>query len=154
MTTHDTFPPSRADLTALQAIVDHTGLFPSEYLPEMMEPFWNNADGHLWIAARSGDRLAGFAFATPEDHADRTWNMRALAVHPDHQRSGVARCIVQDLETALRKSDQRLLIVDTSGTDAFTIARAFYAACGYQEEARIRDFWAKGDDKITFRKAL
>lgn len=48
----------------------------------------------------------------------------------------------------------RILLADTSGTEDFAATRGFYAAKGYTEEARIRDFWAAGDDKVTFRKAL
>ena len=46
------------------------------------------------------------------------------------------------------------MIVDTSGTDDFAMTRKFYSQNGYEEEARIRDFWADGDDKVIFRKAL
>jgi hypothetical protein len=46
------------------------------------------------------------------------------------------------------------LIADTSGTDDFAPTRAFYRKNGYAEEARIRDFWAKGDDKVVFWTAL
>ena len=48
----------------------------------------------------------------------------------------------------------RLIVVDTSGIEDFAGTRAFYARSGYDEEARIRDFWATGDDKVIFRKAL
>ena len=56
--------------------------------------------------------------------------------------------------TALQAKGARILIADTSGTEAFAPPRAFYAANGYAEEARIRDFWATGDDKVVFWKAL
>jgi hypothetical protein len=32
--------------------------------------------------------------------------------------------------------------------------RRFYRARGYAEEARIRDFYTFGEDKVIFRKAL
>jgi len=47
-----------------------------------------------------------------------------------------------------------LLIADTSGTEAFQAARAFYAGNDYAQEARIGDFWALGDDKVVFAKRL
>ena len=41
------------------------------------------------------------------------------------------------------------------GTELFPAdTREFYHKSGYTEEARIRDFWAAGDDKIVFWKAL
>lgn len=36
----------------------------------------------------------------------------------------------------------------------FEYVRGFYRQHGYEEEARIRDFYAEGADKIIFRKAL
>jgi ribosomal protein S18 acetylase RimI-like enzyme len=49
---------------------------------------------------------------------------------------------------------ERLLLVETSGVESFEYVRAFYRKSGYQEEARIREFYAAGIDKIVFRKAL
>jgi hypothetical protein len=48
----------------------------------------------------------------------------------------------------------RLLIIETSGLASFERTRAFYRALGYDEEARIREFFKAGDDKVVFRKAL
>ena len=45
-------------------------------------------------------------------------------------------------------------LVETSGLPEFERARAFYRKCGYEEEARIREFYNAGEDKIVFRKAL
>jgi hypothetical protein len=36
----------------------------------------------------------------------------------------------------------------------FARTRAFYLREGYAQEARIREFYAVGEDKIVFRKAL
>ncbi len=80
--------------------------------------------------------------------------MLALAVLPEKQGSGAGRAIVDQLENELRRDGQRVLIADTSGTEEFAKTRHFYRQCGYAEEARIREFWAKGDDKVVFWKAL
>ncbi|WP_425082122.1 GNAT family N-acetyltransferase [Ruegeria arenilitoris] len=80
--------------------------------------------------------------------------MLALAVRPDLQGKRLGAALVKAAEQYLKDKGQRILIVDTSGTDNFALARKFYAQNGYEEEARIRDFWADGDDKIIFRKAL
>ena len=45
-------------------------------------------------------------------------------------------------------------LIETSGVPDFAAQRAFYAGLGYHEEARIRDFYAAGDDKIVFWKRL
>ncbi|MEM6358259.1 MAG: GNAT family N-acetyltransferase, partial [Pseudomonadota bacterium] len=75
-------------------------------------------------------------------------------VRPDLQGKRLGTALVQAAESYLKDKGQRILIVDTSGTDDFALTRKFYAQNGYDEEARIRDFWAEGDDKVIFRKAL
>lgn len=80
--------------------------------------------------------------------------MLALAVLPAHQGDGVGGALVKRLEDDLRSQGVRVLIADTSGTEAFALTRRFYAKNGYSEEARIRDFWDVGDDKVVFWKAL
>lgn len=80
--------------------------------------------------------------------------MLAIAVLPDHQGKGVGGAIVNALEGLLQQGGHRVLIADTSGADAFESTRAFYRKNGYEEAARLRDFWAEGDDKVTFWKSL
>jgi hypothetical protein len=58
------------------------------------------------------------------------------------------------LEETLRAGGHRILIVDTSGDPAFARTRSFYRGNGYAEEARIREFWDVGIDKVTFWKHL
>lgn len=58
------------------------------------------------------------------------------------------------IEDHLAARKQRVLIVETSGTDALARTREFYRLCQYDQESRIRDFYEDGDDKVTFRKAL
>jgi ribosomal protein S18 acetylase RimI-like enzyme len=83
-----------------------------------------------------------------------TWNLYMLAVHPDRQGEGRGAALVRYVEEALKSRGERLLLIETLGLDSFAPQRAFYKKCGYEEEARIRDFYAAGGDKVIFRKAL
>jgi hypothetical protein len=47
----------------------------------------------------------------------------------------------------------RTPLVESSGLASFERTRAFYRKNGYDEEARIHDFYQAGDDKIVYRKA-
>ncbi len=44
--------------------------------------------------------------------------------------------------------------METSGLPTFQRTRAFYRRSGYEQEARIRDYYEPGDDMILFRKDL
>ena len=58
------------------------------------------------------------------------------------------------LEAILKKAGARILIVETLGTDAFQPTRDFYLKNGFDEEARIRDFYEDGGDKVVFWKRV
>jgi hypothetical protein len=47
-----------------------------------------------------------------------------------------------------------VLIIETSGSDGYEATRRFYRNHGYDEEARIREFYGPSDDKVVFWKAL
>ena len=148
-------PTKHEDISDLKQVLDGTLLFPSEMLPDMVEGFLSGAQSdEIWLTCEDNGTAIGFCFAAPEQLTVGTWNMLAIAVLPSRQGGGVGQTIVEALEAVLRDRGHRILIVDTSGTDAFKRTREFYHKNGYTEEARIRNFWAAGDDKVVFLKAL
>lgn len=147
-------PTSSGDIPGLATVLDGTELFPSDLLPHMLAPALAGETQAFWLTCHLGEKAVGLCYTVPEEFADGTWNMLALAVRPDLQGNGFGTALVNAAELRLREKQQRILIVDTSGTDDFALTRRFYANNGFEEEARIRDFWADGNDKVTFRKAL
>lgn len=136
-------------------IVDSTGLFPSEMLPAMVGGFLSGNESHeVWLTCEAEGKAIGFCYAAAEKLTDGTWNMLAIAVLPESQGKGVGAAIVAQLEATLRQSGQRVLIADTSGAAEFQRTREFYRKNGFSEEARIRDFWAAGNDKVVFWKSI
>lgn len=150
-----TITPTRADdIPALGQILDQTELFPSEMLKEMLMPALDGSHPALWLTAHLDGSAIGFSYTEPEMLAEGAWNMPAIAIAPDHQGKGHGADLVRATEAQLRQNAQRLLIVETSGLAAYAATRRFYDTAGYDQEARIRDFWADGDDKVIFRKRL
>lgn len=148
-------PTVQDDIIGLQGVLDATELFPADMLPDMIRGFLSDAESaDIWLTCEMDGEAVGFCYAVPEALAEGAWNMLAIAVLPTVQGRGFGGAIVAHLETVLRERQQRILIADTSGTDAFAPTRAFYQKHGYREEARIRDFWADGDEKIVFWKSL
>jgi hypothetical protein len=54
----------------------------------------------------------------------------------------------------MRERGGRHCYVETSGRRDYAPTRAFYKRSGYTAEAWLADFYAPGDDKLIFRKAL
>lgn len=148
-------PVTADDLPPLRDVLDAAGLFPSDLLAPMIQPFLEDPDcPHLWLTATIGAAPVALAYCEPERMTDRAWNLLAIAVHPDQQGRGVGRAILRHLEAHLAQSGQRLLLVETSSLPEYARTRAFYAANGYAEAARIPDFYRDGEDKIVFQRKL
>lgn len=144
----------RDDLVEIAPILDATGLFPSEMLPAMAEPYLEGAEPHVWLVACQGEDVLGFAYCEPERITDRTFNLLAIAVEPSWQSRGVGQQLVVAVEQELRASGARVLLVETSSLPEFERTRSFYDRLGFAREAVIREFYAEGDDKVVFWKKL
>ncbi|MBW4663201.1 MAG: GNAT family N-acetyltransferase [Chroococcus sp. CMT-3BRIN-NPC107] len=151
-------PIALDDKTALIALAKASGLFQpheTESLSQMLSDYFASATESLdfWLAD-DDDGLVGVAYVAPERMTEGTWNLYLIAVHPDCQRQGRGAALLAQVEQILTERGERLLLVETSGTESFDYVRSFYSKSGYDEEARIRDFYSAGVDKIVFRKAL
>lgn len=123
-----------------------------EVLREMLADYFAGNNEHFWLTDDDGDGPVAAACCAPELMTNGTWNLLFIAVHPDCQGQGRGAALVGYVEQTLIARGARLLLVETSAS--FERTRAFYRKCGYEEEARIRDFYETGHDKIVYRKAL
>jgi ribosomal protein S18 acetylase RimI-like enzyme len=54
----------------------------------------------------------------------------------------------------MRKAGAKHIYADTSSSDRYAGTRGFYQRMGFEAEARLPDFYAPGDGKIVYVKAL
>jgi ribosomal protein S18 acetylase RimI-like enzyme len=146
------------DTESLIALAGDSGLFSPEQLatlrPMVSASLKDTSDSQPFWITDDDDGLVGLAYCEPERMTEGTWNLQLIAVHPNHQRQGRGARILRHLEQMLVARGARMLLVDTSGTPDFQHVRAFYRKHGFDEEARIREFYAPGADKVIFRRAL
>lgn len=147
-------PIATADVPGLKLLIDATGLFPSSMLDGMIAGYLSgDVAGDIWLTLDDGDTQA-IAYCAPERMTEGTWNLYLIAVHPGKQSKGIGATLLRHLEVLLQAKCERILLVETSGLPDYARTRAFYLKCGYHQEARIRDFYQAGEDKIVFRKVL
>ena len=153
--THKSIRPlERADLVRVAFLVDVNEMFPSEMLPDMTAGhFAGEAQAHRWIVFDDGAVKAA-AYYVPEPLTEGTWNVLMIAVDPAEHGRGIGSHLMRFIEQELAGEKVRVLLVETSGTPDFKRTRGFYDMLGYEREARIREYYSAGDDKVIFRKAL
>ncbi len=146
------------DTIALIALAASSGLFDpnqTDDLAQMLDKHFSDKDEtqDIWLTDDDNEPV-GIAYIAPERMTEGTWNLYLIAVHPDRQKQGRGKALLSYVEQMLIKRGERILLVETAGTDDFEYVREFYRQNGYEEEARIREFYTAGVDKIVFRKAL
>ena len=149
---------TEADIPAITRVATDCGLFTDDQLALVHQMVTSaledtSSGAPFWLVPDEAE-VEAIAYVEPERMTDGTWNIQLIAVSPDSQRSGIGRRLLADVEQHLSGRGARVVLVETSGTEDFDYVRAFYASSGFTEEARIREFYAAGVDKITYRKSL
>lgn len=137
----------------IEEIVRSTGVFSDEEIGVALEVF-DAATDYEFIGAFEADQLVGYVCFGATPSTDRTFDLYWIAVHPDSQRSGIGGVLMSEVERVLRDRRARLVIVETSSRDDYSATRRFYMKRGFQETARLRDFYAPGDDRIVLTKRV
>lgn len=147
-------PTTPNDVTMLLALANAAIGFSPDELNELSQTLTDYFDGGsdaFWLTDDDNGPVAA-AYCAPERMTNGTWNLLFIAVHPEHQGQGRGTAMVQYVEKTLTERGVHLLLVETLAS--FEHTRAFYRKCGYEEEARIRNFYEVGADKIVYCKAL
>jgi acetoin utilization deacetylase AcuC-like enzyme/GNAT superfamily N-acetyltransferase len=110
--------------------------------------------GYNFVLAERGSALVAYACYGPIAGTNGSFELYWIAVSPEEQRRGLGAQAYARAEAAMRKSGARHIYADTSSSDRYAGTRGFYQQMGFQEEARLADFYGPGDGKIVYVKPL
>ena len=98
-----------------------------------------------WVV---GDPVVGYAVTLA---AGDVIDLQRVAVHPDHQRRGLARLLLEAAAAADAGHADRMLL-EVSAVN--TAALAFYDRLGFEEIDRRRRYYRDGTDAVVMRLPL
>jgi ribosomal protein S18 acetylase RimI-like enzyme len=129
------------------------GLRTADDRPRSQSAIRNPQSDYLFLGAFTPEQvLVGYACWGPTPATDRTWDLYWIAVDPALQGAGIGTILIEEVERRLAGQHARMLIAETSSRSDYAATHGFYARRGYTEVARVRDFYAPGDDQIIFVK--
>lgn len=152
--------PMRAtDAAPVRQFLEGTGRFHMGELcvaEEVIAAALNHPDtsGYNSLVAEADGDPVGWVCYGAAPCAKGTWDIYWLAVAESCQGRGIGSRLVGEAERGIRSAGGRLVIVETSGRADYLPTRLFYWRRGYVESARVPDFYALGDDKVIFTRAL
>ena len=148
------------DRARLLSILIKTGVFTSQEIDVAMELIDIVLKNHhqkdyeieCWVDGRG--LPLGYICYGPIPMTRGAFDLYWIAVDPGSQGTGVGSTLVDFLEKVIRQRDGRMILADTSTVPQYDKTRRFYLQQGFQEVARVRDYYSSGNDRVTFCKRI
>jgi ribosomal protein S18 acetylase RimI-like enzyme len=149
----------RVDRRRYLAIGESTGVFkPGEMqaFREILDRYEEKPDSDYHILEeRDGDHILGYLIFGEAPMTEHTWEIYWIAVDKSHQGRGVGKRLVRKVEDYLAdRLGRAVLRIETSSKKEYDSTRSFYQKIGYVEAGRIPNFYAEGDDLVTYYKDI
>jgi GNAT superfamily N-acetyltransferase len=163
-TSSDALAGFRSNLTAedvvtVRSIVESTGFFNPAEIEIAVELAVERmkrgaASGYHFLLPADPGPPRGYACFGPIEATEGGFDLYWIAVHAQARGRGLGRRLLRAAEAGARSLGGTRLWVETSSREQYAPTRAFYAACGYEEVARLPDFYAPGDSKVIFVRRI
>lgn len=153
---HDVLPQ---DCETVRGLVERTGFFTRDEVAiavELVDARLSDgpASGYQFVFAELDGALAGYACYGPIPCTAASYDLYWIAVEPKFQRHSVGRMLMDVVESQVAARGGERIYIDTSGRNQYAPTRAFYERSGFDAEARLKDFYAPGDDRVIYVKSL
>lgn len=153
-------PLTAADRARVETMTLSTPLFRPEEIPVALDVF-DAAMGigrrpdpdYETLGAELDGVLVGWMCWGPIPCTRSAFDLYWIVVDPAWQAHGIGTTLVEEMEQRIA-GRARLVVVETAGRADYAPTRAFYARLGYQVVATIPDYYASGDDLVTFVKRM
>ena len=140
-------PADAETIAAMSRELIETGL-PWTWTPERVARSLRHPET-LVLTARDAEHLAGFAIM---QLGDERAHLSLLAVHPDYQRQGVGRRMLEWLTASALTAGIASVRLELRETNL--AARRFYLALGYAETARIPAYYSGVETAVRMLREI
>ncbi|MBI4082213.1 MAG: GNAT family N-acetyltransferase [Candidatus Lambdaproteobacteria bacterium] len=147
------------DPAAVEALCRATGFFSVDEVGisrELVEERLAQglASGYLFLFAEQRGRVVGYTCYGPIPGTVGSYDLYWIVVDPKMQGRGLGKELVARTEAAVRAAGGRRVYIETASRPQYAPTQAFYLGCGYRQEAFLPDFYAPGDGKLIYGKAV
>lgn len=111
--------------------------------------------GYLFVFAESRrGTVLGYACYGPTPCTASTFDLYWVAVSESMRGRGLGKSLLAEVESRLKSLGGGKLIAETSSREQYAPTHRFYLSCGFEQEARIGDYYAPGEDILYFTKKI
>lgn len=147
------------DRVAVREIVASTGFFFDHEIDvavELVDDRLHRGDAsdYQFLFAEDESGVIGYVCFGPIACTAGSFDLYWIAVHQTHRGRGVGIELLRRTEHLIASRGGRRVYIETSSREQYLSTRKFYERCGYVAEAELRDFYAPGDGKVIYVRAL
>jgi GNAT superfamily N-acetyltransferase len=151
--------PEQNDIERVRAIVVSTGFFYDheiEIAVELIEERLRHGEstGYHFILAEVDDVVVAYSCFGPIIMSKTSFDLYWIVTHSDFRGKGIGKKLLEETCKSAKMMGCSILIAETSGLDHYSPTRAFYNSNKFVLEARLKDFYAMGDDKLFYTKRI
>jgi ribosomal protein S18 acetylase RimI-like enzyme len=151
-------PFHREDIEPMTEILRGTAMFRPDEIEvavELMrivvsEP--HRRDYMMYTYVTETGEVLGYYCVGPTPMTQGSFDLYWIAVHQAHQGKKVGGELMKHCEGLVRSQQGRLILAETSSQEKYDSTKMFYQKSGFEVSARIRDYYAPGDDLIIYTK--
>lgn len=111
-------------------------------------------DYQIYCMVDDQDQAIGYICYGPTPMTQGTFDLYWIAVDPDFQKQGVGSNLLDFLGKVVKELKGRMILADTSFIPHYEKTQNFYLRNGFQEVARVPDYYYPGNDRVTFCRRL
>jgi GNAT superfamily N-acetyltransferase len=151
--------PEMLDIERVREIVESTKFFYDhevEIAAELVEERimdGESSDYYFVFAELDGVTVAYSCFG-PITMSKTSFDLYWIASHNDYRGKGIGKKVLEETCRQAKKMGCSIIIAETSGLPHYEPTRAFYVNNNFELEARLKDFYALGDDKLFYTKRI
>lgn len=149
--------PEPADVEKVRALVREAAVFSGEEVgvaAELVETTLDGRQTYQFLFADERDALAGYTCFDRIPLSKTSFDLYWIVVTPRLAGSGLGTEMMHRTANLVRRQGGLQLFAETSSGKGYVAARHFYAKMGFEEVARLADFYDIGDAKIIYRLVL
>jgi ribosomal protein S18 acetylase RimI-like enzyme len=149
-------PLGQRDRETLYSMLTETRVFTPEEIEVAMELIdivlknRDQKDYQIHCMADDRDEAIGYVCYGPVPMTRGTFDLYWIVVDPRSQGQGVGSELLHFLEAVVKERGGRMILIDTSSIPQYENTHRFYSRHGFQEVARVPDYYHRGNDRITF----
>lgn len=148
----------KRDIETIRDILSSTGFFeeaPDEIdvaveLAEKALADGNSPENYDFVFLDDGEKTVGYACFARVPCTVASFEIYWIAVHNDCRGRGLGKQLMKEVVRSVKGFGATKLVLQTAGREQYLPTQKFYQACGFKEEARLKNYYAAGDDCLIY----